>query len=199
MQNKKGKITAMFLSSVLACTAMVSAITGTQVNGAYTKSTEWETQSVVTTASGKEIRTNTLHADTSIETSQGSSAPTIGDELVLKAHIDTGDRDAGVKTVTWYVNGEEKQTSSISMSESAEATYHITYDKPATVNCVFGGTKDTGSDADREVGYFTASTPVLTIGADEEKPVAGSKWRLHAYGLRKRWQIRQHDAGTPDG
>ena len=53
MQNKKGKITAMFLSSVLACTAMVSAITGTQVNGAYTKSTEWETQSVVTTASGK--------------------------------------------------------------------------------------------------------------------------------------------------
>lgn len=177
MQNKKGKITAMFLSSVLACTAMVSAITGTQVNGAYTKSTEWETQSVVTTASGKEIRTTTLHADTSIETSQGSSAPTIGDELVLKAHIDTGDRDAGVKTVTWYVNGEEKQTSSINMSESAEATYHITYDKPATVNCVFGGTKDTGSDADsREVGYFTASTPVLTVGSDEEKPVAGSKW-----------------------
>lgn len=180
MQNKKGKITAMFLSSVLTCTAMVSAITGMQADGAYIKSTEWETQSVVMTVSGKEIRTNTLHADASIETSRGSATPAIGDELVLKARIDTGDKDADVKTVTWYVNGEEKQTSSISKSESAEATYHITYDRPATVNCVFGGTKDTGSDADREVGYFTASTPVLTVGADEEKPVAGSKWSFSA-------------------
>lgn len=159
----------MFLSSVLTCTAMVSAITGMQADGAYIKSTEWETQSVVMTVSGKEIRTNTLHADASIETSRGSATPAIGDELVLKARIDTGDKDADVKTVTWYVNGEEKQTSSISKSESTEATYHITYDRPATVNCVFGGTKDTGSDADREVGYFTASTPVLTVGADEGK------------------------------
>lgn len=69
MQNKKSKITAMFLSSMLACTAMVSAITGMQADEAYTKSTEWETQSVVTTASGKEVRTNTLNATASIETS----------------------------------------------------------------------------------------------------------------------------------
>ena len=133
MQNKKGKITAMFLSSVLACTAMVSAITGTQVNGAYTKSTEWETQSVVTTASGKEIRTNTLHADTSIETSQGSSAPTIGDELVLKA------KEAGID-VCLMSKGDSIEINAASGSRNTAK------EETDGVMCLYPGTADTASD-----------------------------------------------------
>lgn len=178
MFKAKGKIAAILLSSILACATMATAIATLQPGTSYQKTTEWTTKKVITSTTGDKAYTSRLYAGASIEAPLDSKAPEAGKEIVIKAHVSAGDTLATIRTVTWYVNGEAAQTSSISLKGSADSTYRISYEKPVTVYCEFAGIKDEKTGRHQELGSFAASTPTITIGYGETAPVAGSEWNF---------------------
>ena len=139
MFKAKGKIAAILISSILACATMATAIATLQPGTSYQKTTEWTTKKVITSTTGDKAYTSRLYAGASIEAPLDSKAPEAGKEIVINAHVSAGDTLATIRTVTWYVNGEAAQTSSISLKGSADSTYRISYEKPVPVYCEFAG------------------------------------------------------------